>query len=45
MTMLESCGAHALLRRRLEIAGLLRPLAHHLYGVHHILFLVVIGIA
>src|SRR5271157_1933955 len=36
---------YGLLRRGLEIAGFLRPLAHHLYGIHHILSLVVVGVA
>jgi hypothetical protein len=36
---------YRLLWRGLEIAGLLRALAHHLHGIHHILLLVVIGIA
>src|SRR5579863_925145 len=34
-----------LLRRVLQIAGLLRFLAHHLNRVHHLLFLVVVGVA
>src|SRR5271166_3650570 len=33
-----------LLRRTLQIAGVLRFLAHELYRIHHILLLVVIGI-
>src|SRR5271165_6430696 len=37
--------SYGLLRRGLEIAGFLRSLAHHLYGVHHILSLVVVGVA
>src|SRR5271165_1017870 len=36
---------YGLLRRGLEIAGFLRPLAHHLYGIHHILSLVVVSVA
>src|SRR5271157_3528544 len=36
---------YGLLGRGLEIAGFLRPLAHHLYGIHHILSLVVVGVA
>jgi hypothetical protein len=36
---------YGLLRRGLKIAGFLRPLAHHLYGIHHILLLVVVGVA
>src|SRR5713101_8238532 len=35
---------YGLLRRGLKIAGFLRPLAHHLHGVHHILLLVVVGV-
>src|SRR5271157_237261 len=34
-----------LLRRGFKIAGFLRPPAHHLYGIHHILLLVVVGVA
>src|SRR6516225_7768139 len=34
-----------LLRRGLKIAGCLSPLAHHLYGIHNILLLVVVGVA
>ena len=34
-----------LLRRGLKIAGFFRPLAHHLDGIHHILLLVVVGVA
>src|SRR5271157_230364 len=34
-----------LLRRGLKITGFFRPLAHHLYGIHHILLLVVVGVA
>src|SRR5208283_1615428 len=37
--------SYGLLRRGLKSAGLLRPLAHHLYGIHHILSLVVVGVA
>src|SRR5271157_1360781 len=36
---------YGLLRCALKIAGIFRFLAHHLYGIHHILFLVVVGIA
>src|SRR5208283_2334700 len=36
---------YGLLRRGLKSAGLLLPLAHHLYGIHHILSLVVVGVA
>src|SRR5208282_586177 len=36
---------YGLLRRGLQVAGLLRPLAHRLYGIHHVLFLVVVGVA
>src|SRR5208283_4758555 len=36
---------YGLLRRGLKSAGLLRALAHHLYGTHHILSLVVVGVA
>src|SRR5208282_451167 len=36
---------YGLLRRALKIAGFFRSLAHHLHGVHHILFLVVVGVA
>src|ERR1035437_7403410 len=36
---------HGLLRRSLKIAGFLRSPAHHLYGIHHILLLVVVGVA
>ena len=35
----------ALLRRWVEMARLLRAAAHHLNGVHHVLFLVVVGVA
>jgi hypothetical protein len=34
-----------LLRRGLKITGFFRPLAHHLDGIHHILLLVVVGVA
>src|SRR5271166_6189735 len=37
--------SYGLLRSGLKSAGLLRPLAHHLYGIHHILSLVVVGVA
>jgi hypothetical protein len=36
---------YGLLLRVLKIALFLRPLAHHLHGIHHILLLVVIGVA
>src|ERR1039457_133222 len=36
---------YVLLRRGLKIAGSLRSLTHHLYGIHHVLLLVVIGVA
>jgi hypothetical protein len=36
---------YGLLRRGLKIAGSLRALAHHLHGIHHILLLVIVGIA
>src|SRR5271167_3521543 len=36
---------YGLLRRGLQVAGCLRPLAHHLYGIHYILLLVVVGVA
>jgi len=36
---------YGLLRRGFKIAGLFRSLAHHLNGVHHILFLVVVGVS
>src|ERR1700730_7136649 len=36
---------YGLLRRGLKIAGFLRSPAHHLYGIHHILLLVVVGVA
>src|SRR5229473_760672 len=36
---------YGLLRGSLQIARFLRPLAHYLYGVHHILLLVVVGVA
>src|SRR5208283_1215950 len=36
---------YRLLRRGLKIAGFLRPLAHHLYGVQHVLLVVVVGVA
>src|SRR5208337_3112743 len=37
--------SYGLLRRGLKSAGLLCPLAHHLDGIHHILSLVVVGVA
>src|SRR6266436_1374880 len=36
---------YGLLGRAGKIARFLRPLAHHLYGVHHILLLIVVGVA
>src|SRR5467141_2152155 len=36
---------YGLLGRARKIAGFLRALAHHLHGVHHILLLVVVGVA
>src|SRR6266481_1047364 len=36
---------YGLLLRILEFARFLRALAHHLYGIHHVSFLVVIGVA
>src|SRR5208283_438338 len=36
---------HVLLRCGLQIAGFLRPPPHHLHRIHHILLLVVIGVA
>src|ERR1017187_5418500 len=36
---------NSLLRRGLKIAGCLRSPAHHLYGIHHIRLLVVVGVA
>src|SRR5208337_3658008 len=36
---------YGLLRRGLKIAGFLRLLPHHLNGIHHILFLVVVSVA
>jgi hypothetical protein len=36
---------YVLLRRGLQIAGLLRTLAHHLHGIHHVLLLVVVGVS
>src|SRR4029077_27028 len=44
----DDCRAlrfYGLLRRVLKIAGFLRALAHHLHGIHYILFLIVVGIA
>src|ERR1700688_1556314 len=38
-------GCYGLLRSGLKIAGFLRPLAHHLNSIHHILLLVVVGVA
>src|SRR6266481_4819620 len=35
---------YGLLRRGLKITGFLRPLAHLLYGIHHILLLVVVSV-
>src|SRR4029077_4492874 len=35
---------HGFLRCGLKSAGCFCPLAHHLYGIHHILFLVVVGV-
>jgi hypothetical protein len=36
---------YGLLRRAFKIAGIFRFLAHHLYGIHHILLLVVVGVS
>lgn len=36
---------NGLLRRVLKIAGLFSPLAHYLHGIHHVLFLIVVGVA
>src|SRR5580698_7840670 len=36
---------HSLLRSILQVAGVFRALAHNLYGIHHILLLVVVSIA
>src|ERR1700719_202346 len=36
---------HGLLRRGLKIAGCLRSPAHYLHCIHHILLLVVVGVA
>ena len=36
---------HRLLRRGLQIARCLRLLAHHLNGIHHVLLLIVVGVA
>src|SRR5271166_1475990 len=41
----RALGGYSLLGRGLEIAGFLRPLAHCLHGIHHVLFLVVVGVA
>src|SRR6266478_5957361 len=38
-------GRYGLLLRILKIARFLRPAAHHLNGVHHVLFLVVVSVA
>src|SRR6266478_6147180 len=38
-------GSYGLLLRSQKIACFLRPLAHHLYGIHHVLFLVVVSVA
>src|ERR1700732_3747265 len=38
-------GRYGLLRRGLKTASFLRPLAHHLNSIHHILLLVVVGVA
>src|ERR1700730_18425112 len=38
-------GRYGLLLRSLKIARFLSPLAHHLYGVHQILFLVEVSVA
>src|SRR6266550_9169119 len=36
---------YGLLLRILKFARFLRALAHHLYGLHHVLFLVVVSVA
>jgi hypothetical protein len=36
---------YGLLWRGLKIARFFRSLAHHLYGIHHIRLLVVVGVA
>src|SRR6266446_1653931 len=38
-------GRYGLLLRILKFARFLRALAHHLYGIHHVLFLVVVSVA
>src|SRR5467141_3266916 len=38
-------GRYGLLLRVLKFARFLRALAHHLYGIHHVLFLVVVSVA
>src|SRR5579863_10252810 len=43
--VVRAIRTHGLLRRALKIAGLLCLPAHHLHSIHHILLLVVIGIA
>jgi len=36
---------HDLLRRGFQITGFLRPLAHHLHSIRHILPLVEVGVS
>src|SRR5271170_4717235 len=36
---------HRLLGRGLQVARCLRPLPHHLNGIHHVLLLIVVGVA
>ncbi len=41
----HSCVPLIVVAAALKIAGFLRPPAHHLYGIHNILLLVVVGVA
>ena len=45
MVIVEPCVVTVCCGVVLRLPACLRPLAHHLYGIHHILLLVVVGVA